>query len=118
MVIESSSGADSPTITHKLVLLKNGTQESEIAVRVVMISLRGLLRGDLLEMSALYDLIMLCRNQDHKFCDDRIKQLLASRSLLQSNGRVHDTIRNVVLSAATVDGFDIRLSDPVQYVSK
>jgi len=90
------------------VTLKNGTEEVKSLVVVTMLSLRNLMTDN---VTAFYDLVMVCRDSDyHPFEDNG--DYLKARSLLQDSGRVHESIRNIVLSAVTGDDLDMELGSP------
>lgn len=92
------------------VILKNGAEEAKPAVMATMMSLRHLFDS---EPIVAYELVMKCRDPKHSFfgnTGDKLKQL----SLVQPDDRVHDTIRNIVLSAAQGDGLDMTLGSPIK----
>jgi hypothetical protein len=92
----------------KAVFLKNGAEEAEVLVRVVMLSL-----GNLMEQNPIvfYELVQLCKNREHKLFGNTGEILEKLR--LVENGEIHDSIRNVVLSAVEGDGLNIRLTSPL-----
>lgn len=94
----------------KTVQLKNGTTELKGAVNTTYFTLRELSKTSPL---AVYELMELCNNRDHKIFSDRLEQDLLTFGLIQQGGRVHPTIKNVVLSAVVRDGFDISLVSPL-----
>ena len=88
------------------IILKNGADEFKPAVVVIMMSLENLFKDAPL---VFYDLVMLCRDRDYKvFNLDKAVAL----NLVSETKKVHDTIRNVVLSAVTGDKFDMILGSP------
>lgn len=91
------------------VTLKNGAEEVKSLVVVTMLSLESLIEE---QPFAFYDLVMVCRDRDYRpfgSNGDHLKSL----ALLQDGGHVHDSIRNIVLSAVTGDGLDMQLGSPV-----
>ena len=91
-----------------VIKLKNGTEEVEPLVRVTMMSLRSLMS---VNPVAFYELVELCKDRTHVLFGNTGK-VLEERSLVQ-NGVVHDSVRNIVLSAVTGEGLEMRLTSPV-----
>jgi len=92
-----------------IVKLKNGSEEEMKMVAVMMMNLNRLLDDD---PRRFYDLVMLCRDSEYQIFGDG-KAVLQGLSLVQPNGRVHQSIQNVVLSAVSGEGFDLTLGSPV-----
>ena len=97
----------------KTVVLKNGAEEILPLTEVISLVVNELLDdGDL----AVYDLVMMCRDPNYNpfpSCLERLK----ARSLVEPDGRVHQSIRNVVLSMAEGDGLEMKFSNPVKEIS-
>lgn len=91
------------------VQLKNGAEEAVPLVNVTMMSLRKLF--DELPI-VLYELVMLCRDSNHKPFGNCAKDLL-DLNLIGPSNRPHNSIRNIVLSAVSGDGLDMTLGSPV-----
>ena len=91
------------------VTLKNGTEEAKPLVAVMMLTLEHLFEEDPI---AAYELVMLCRNKDHVLFGNT-GATLKDLSLVERDGRVCQSIRNVVLSAVVGDGLDMILQSPV-----
>ena len=91
----------------EMMKLKNGTEEFAPLVKATMVSLRALCDANPI---AFYDLVMFCRKGRAPFIG--WPALEAAAIGLVSGGRVHDSIRNVVLSAVCGDGLDISIGDP------
>ncbi len=96
----------------KLVTLKNGSQEAEGLVVVAMMSLRKLIQE---KPIVFYELVMKARDPNHKFFGQSIEDLKAL-SLVSVDGSMHDSIRNIVLSAAEGEGLDMALTSPIRLV--
>lgn len=94
----------------KVVTLKNGTTEAKALVNATMLVLRDLAESDPL---LLYELTMLCRDSSHQLWGSAGAKL-KDRKLIEADGRVHQSIRNIVLSAVTGDGFDMCLTSPLE----
>lgn len=92
------------------VQLKNGTTELRALVNITIFTLRSLIKESPL---ALYELVELCKDRDHEVFSDVLGDDLKARSLIQSDGRVHGSIRNIVLSAVTGDGLSMELGSPL-----
>ena len=93
----------------EVIKLKNGTEECKPLVAIVMGILNHLADERPL---ALYDLAMRCRDQNYQFFGDN-EEYLQQLKLIDANGVIHDSDRNVILSAMRGDGFDITLGSPV-----
>lgn len=94
----------------KTVILKNGAEEAEICVKAHMMNLSILLEE---HPTAFYGLVMKCRDRNYFWWNDAIIQQLKDLGLLQGLGdTVHDSTKNVVLSAVTGDGLDMVLGSP------
>lgn len=93
----------------KTVWLKNGTEEVAPLVKMTMLLLHKLIKENPI---ALYELAMVCRDSKHIPFGDTEEEL-RKQKLLQLDGKVHSSIRNVVLSAVVGDGFDMSLVNPI-----
>lgn len=94
------------------VELRNGAVEATPLVTVAMMSLRHLMNEKPL---ALYDLVMVCRDSSYEWFGDNLQES-QNLSLVQPDGKVHESIRNIVLAAVTGDGLDMRLESPVKRI--
>ena len=97
------------------VNLKNGSSEVKPLVAATMHSLNAVLEGSgdaLNGMLAFYELVQKCKNPSHEIWSDAQSTLLMSLSLIDANGDVHSSIKNVVLSAAQGDGLELSLGSP------
>ena len=94
------------------VELKNGSREVSQLIAVTMASLNRLLRDGL--AIVVYELVELCRDPKHKPWGQTGDDLKAVGLATCSNGewRVHNSIRNIVLSATSGEGLNIVVSDP------
>lgn len=93
----------------KTIELKNGTTEAEGLVSVTMMSLSHLIQENAM---GFYELVMKCRDRDHQFWGDIAKDL-KNLGLVESDGRVHGSIRNIVLSAVIGEGMGMTLGSPL-----
>ena len=97
----------------KTVLLKNGTREVRQLVPVVMMSLNSLMEQG--KGIAVYELVELCRNPEHKPWGNTGVELKSLKLVDETLGEwsVHDSIRNIVLSAAVGEEMDLTLVNPI-----
>lgn len=90
------------------IRLKNGTEEAAPLVATMLITLRLLATGQPIH---LYELVEKARNRSHVFWGDIGKQL-AKMKLVEVDGSMNDSIRNIVLSAVEGDGLEMRVVSP------
>lgn len=91
-----------------VVKLKNGIEEAEPAVRVGLFALKNLCSE---KPFVFYDLVMICRDPKYKaWCDMTPAK---DAGLMQSDGKIHDTIKNIVLSAVSGDGLEMQIGSPI-----
>lgn len=105
---------DEPTESDpQLVKLRNGSEEPKPLVNIVLFSLERLFKEQPIHF---YELVQLCRDGCHalfgKTEDDLLALGLVQRSVAGSFA-VHDSIRNVVLSAVNGEGLELSLESPV-----
>lgn len=89
--------------------LKNGEEEVESIIVVTMAVLNDLM---ITRPISLVDLVLKCKDKDYVFFGDN-EATLIDLALLDSNGMVYRSIRNIVLSAITGDGLEISLGSPL-----
>ena len=92
-----------------VVRLRNGAEEAELLVVATMLHLERLYVAEPL---AFFDAIMVARDPSYRTFGD-VGATLRRLALLDQAGRMHGSIRNVLLSAAEGDGMDMRLVDPI-----
>lgn len=97
------------TTEQETVTLKNGAAEFKPLVTVTMSSLRSLLQD---KPIVFYELVMKSRDPNHKFFG-RSGNDLKVLSLVQADERIHDSIRNIVLSSAEGEGLEMVLTSPI-----
>lgn len=88
--------------------LKNGSQEPKPLVIVTMMSLERLFNNNPI---VFYELVMKARDHQHEFFGDA-ESALQDLSLLDATGAVHDSVRNIVLSAVTGEDLEMTLGSP------
>jgi len=96
-----------PTPTVKL---KNGWDEAKPLVAIIMHTLQKLMdegRG-----IVVYELAEVCKDPTHKPWGQAGDDLKALK-LLRPDGSVHDSIRNIVLSAVSGEGMEMTLGSPL-----
>lgn len=91
------------------VTLKNGAQEIEATVNVVMLNLRALFET---ETFAFCDLVEKVRDSSFTIPDASAKTL-SDYSIVQ-DGLMHSSVRNIVLSAVEGEGIEMRLVSPIR----
>ncbi len=87
--------------------LKNGSDEHEVAVKVVTRSMRGLFKSHPI---ALFELVEIAKDPKHE--PFGVTGEVLERLGLTNKGQMHTTIRNVVLSATAGSGMDLAIGDP------
>lgn len=93
-----------------IVTLKNGSTEPLSAVVVLTTILEDLFTN---KPTVAYELVMICRDRTHTIWGSIAGQL-RDLALLQADGRVHDSIRNIVLSSVEGDGMRMTLVNPIK----
>lgn len=88
------------------VTLKNGATEFKPLVAATMLSLGKLLQDNPI---AFYELTMKARDSKHEFFGN-VGSELKLLALIQENGNLHDSIRNIVLSVVEGEGAMMRLT--------
>lgn len=96
-----------------MVVLNNGTTAPQPAVIATFLSLRGLWRGGLDDMCAVIDLVERCRNPQYPI-EQGSEAKLRRLALIDSNGKIHEIVRNVALSAAEGKGSTMTLVSPLK----
>lgn len=94
-----------------ILKLKNGSEEAEPLVKGIMMILNQLMQGLPGAIDA-YELVEKCKDPSHKMFGDSEKHLI-DIGLMDGLGRIHDSIRNVVLSSAIGEGLELRFENPV-----
>ena len=94
----------------KLAKLRNNTEEVEALVAGTMLTLHSLLKE---QPVAFYELVMKCRDIGHSFFGNASEHL-RSAGLVDENGGIHDSIKNIVLSAIQGEGFGLYLVNPIR----
>ena len=102
-----------------VVTLKNGSQEALPLVQVTMLSLRSLIdSGDLTDVLALSDLVQIARREITKPFSPEIGKRLTDLNLATAtpsgSWNIHDSTRNIILSAAEGSGFELQLTNPIR----
>lgn len=95
--------------TMETIKLKNGAEEATQLVEVTMSSLRTLFKK---EPIVFYELVMKCRNRNHEFFG-KTGQTLQELGMSQKDNAIHNSIKNIVLSATSGDGFNMKLDTPI-----
>jgi hypothetical protein len=109
-IMETTQGANDM----KIVKLKNGSEEVETAVKVVMLSLRKLIQEG--QIVVVLEIVSLCRDDGHTpwgGTGDVLKRLSLAEQNMDGQWKVHQTTKNIVLSAAEGEGVDLKIGDPI-----
>lgn len=102
------------------ITLKNGNEETRIAIASVMLSLNWLVNMD--RSIAVRELYKLCKNPCYTLPESIIKYLVELRLINRDGGRperlwyVQDSVRNIVLSTVKIKGADYHLTIPFETV--
>lgn len=97
------------TTSVEVVKLKNGSTAPKGLVLATMTTLRYLFAKDPV---VSYELVCKARNPVHVFWADTAADL-RKLGLIGPNGNMHESVRNVVLSATSGDDADLTLGDPL-----
>lgn len=100
-------------MTTPMVRLRNGQEEVASLVAVTMMSLDKLIEDG--KVMVVYELVELCRDPNHKPWGQTGKELKSIGLASQGDSgewHVHNSIRNVVLSAAIGEGLDMTIGNP------
>lgn len=89
--------------------LKNGSQEAKAIVVVTMMALRQLVQQHPI---AFYELVTVSRDPAHKLFGNN-GAILAKFHLASESGHVHNSIRNIVISAVEGNDLDMVLRSPL-----
>lgn len=87
----------------KKLLLKNGAIEEENLVEAAMITLTRLAQSYPLSFS---ELVTKCRDESHEMPLEVVEEL-KGLCLVWGNEKIHDPIRNILLSAVEGEGFEL-----------
>jgi hypothetical protein len=91
----------------KAVQLKNGTEAARIVVVSTIVRLQYLFYE---QPVAFHELVQCCKNADHT--PFGITGDILEHFALRTHGRIHDSIRAIVLSAVTGEGIHLVLGNP------
>jgi hypothetical protein len=93
----------------KVLRLRNETDEPEAMVTLMFSALQDLMNEN---TTLFYELVMKCREPGYqlsKVDEGALKDL----AFIPESGRIHDTIRNIVLSATEGEGLSLRIVSPL-----
>jgi hypothetical protein len=91
------------------IKLKNGAEEADMLVRVTTAILASLMEENPI---LFYELVMKARDSRHE-CFGKTGEELRKREFIDQNGRMHDSLRNVIVSAVSGDGLEMTLGSPI-----
>jgi hypothetical protein len=96
------------------VMLRNGASEAEALVATTMMALERLLDGG--QGIRFYELVTLCRDPDHVILGnsgEKLAELCLVDLVPGQAPKVHDSIRNIVLSAVHGENASMALRSPL-----
>lgn len=93
----------------KTVILKNGAEEAEPLALAMPRILASLMQENPI---AFYELVMLARDPSHDMWPGT-SEILEQRQLI-TRGHMHDSIRNIVVSAVEGEGMEMVLTSPIK----
>ncbi len=93
----------------KMLKLKNGIEEAEPLVLTTMVVLRELMAN---KPMVFHELVMKCRDSSYTLFGNT-EAVLQEFALMLSDESIHNSIKNIVLSAVTGDGLAMTLDSPV-----
>ena len=93
-----------------MVTLKDGTQVQEMVYGTTMLNLKVIAKKPLV----LAELFIKCKNPDYQFLGylEDSEGMLKTYSFIDHRGKVHDTVKNIVLNATQKRGEFVELVDP------
>lgn len=92
----------------KNVTLRTGAEVPDVLLRTTAVALRTLMAE---HPVALYEAVMVARDKTHEPFGNT-GEALRGFGFLDSAGKMHDAIRDIILASAEGDGFDIGLVSP------
>jgi hypothetical protein len=94
--------------------LRNGKEVPDVVIGTTMIALRTLADADFM---AFCEFVETCRDPGHVIygdCGDKIERLGLVQSVdAAGHGKVHDAVRDIVLSAVDGEDFGLSLRSPL-----
>jgi len=106
------------------ITLRNGTEQHPALVNTIMATLSKLTQPEppetpgwtpasaIKNLTAFHDLVMVCRDPGYEIFSETQVQILRDLGLLEADGRPHDAIRDIVVSAVVGEGMGMQLRDP------
>ena len=93
----------------KVVTLRDGSQEPEVTVIALMMSLDNLMKK---KPIAFFEAVSLARNPSHRLFGN-INEILQRLALTDGQGKMHSSIRTIIRNAVTGDGPLMSLHSPI-----
>lgn len=103
----------------EMIKLKNGAEESPVMVATVHMILDSLLEEtdnmaeNIRNVTVFYDIVTACRDPKYMSQISKANMMKLEGLALVKNGRVHDSIKNVVLSSVEGEELEMELVNPV-----
>lgn len=98
----------------ELIKLKNGTEEAKSLIAAVEMSTNRLLSDGFPYPMAFWELVRACKDVTYE-PNHLITIELVLLGLMERDGRVHESVKNIVLSSVEGEGLDMKLVPPVAY---
>jgi len=100
----------------EIVTLKNGSTETRLAVVATYANLRRIIKAENYNHTkalALSVLVDHCRDPQCPIEPEQ-RECLQQLGLLQQDGTVHTTIKNIIVCAVVGEGFELYLQNPMK----
>lgn len=92
------------------VKIRGGFEHVKVLVTRTVVSVSHLMKE---KPIAFYELVMKCRDRDHKLFGSAGAELRAM-SLMSDDGSMHAAIKEIVLAATEGDGLDLKMRSPYE----
>ena len=100
--------AKKPDTGMKMLTLKNGSEVAEPVVITTMMSLEALMNSNPI---AFYELVEKARDSRHQMFGNT--RQVVEKTALMNGGSIHDTVKDVILSAVSGKDLEMSLGSPV-----
>jgi len=103
----------------QMVILRTGEKVPEVTAKTILVHLTTLCDNPRCP-TALYELVMACRDSTHIPFGKPTREILEEFGLVEDiepsgHVQIHNDIRNIVLAATEEDGGRVRLVSPYTY---
>ena len=94
------------------VTLKNGYQVADVLVPSVTLHLKSLINDG--QVIVLYEIVEKARDAKHEMFGNT-QETAARLGLMDTQGTMHEDVRQVILNAIQGKDFDMQLVSPIQH---